>query len=57
VNAKTAASIDKLTGSLGQLLNPLPPVANLPFLIWNVLPSDLTQGTSGAVCSEAYVAQ
>lgn len=57
VNAKTAASIDKLTDTLGQPLGKPPSVENLPFLVSNVLPSNLTQGTSGAICSEAYVAQ
>jgi HK97 family phage major capsid protein len=57
INAKTAASIDKLTDTLGQPLRKPPSVDSLPFLVSNVVPSNLTQGTSGAVCSEAYVAQ
>jgi HK97 family phage major capsid protein len=57
INAKTAASVDKLTDTLGQPLRKPPSVDSLPFLVSNVVPSNLTQGTSGAVCSEAYVAQ
>jgi HK97 family phage major capsid protein len=57
VNARTAASIDKLTDTLGQPLNPPPSVSDLPFLVSNVLPSNLIQGNSGSVCSEAYIAQ
>jgi len=57
INAKTQAALDLMKDSTGQPLRAPSSVANLPFLISNVVPSNTVQGTSGAVCSEAYVAQ
>ncbi len=58
INAVTAASLDGLKDSTGQPLRPPTSVQGImPFLVSNIVPATATLGTSGAVCSEAYVAQ
>lgn len=57
LNAKTAGYYDGLTDSTGQPLQKPPSVDQLKFLVSNQVPSNTTAGSSGAVCSEAYVAQ
>jgi HK97 family phage major capsid protein len=54
--ARTSTFLDKLKDSTGQPVQPPPSVRDLPFRTSNQIPVSLVQGSSGAVCSELYVA-
>jgi HK97 family phage major capsid protein len=55
--SRTQQSHDKLKDSTGQYLQPPPSIASIPRLSTNQIPTTLTVGSSGAVCSEIYVGQ
>jgi HK97 family phage major capsid protein len=57
VSARTAGQMDRLKNSLGDPLRKPPSVDALTFYVSNVIPDNLSVGTSGAVCSDAFVAQ
>jgi HK97 family phage major capsid protein len=54
-SSRTQQSHDKLKDSTGQYLQPPPSIVPIPRLSTNQIPSNLSVGSSGAVCSEIYV--
>jgi HK97 family phage major capsid protein len=53
--SRTQQSHDKLKDSTGQSLRPAPSIDPIPRLSTNQIPTNLSVGGSGAVCSEIYV--